>query len=182
MKFINRPKRLVVPQKDKIIFLDWPLIEKAIFLFNRQIKNLPKFDTIFVLVRGGMVPATMLSHRLKIRKLVFYQGIKTCSNKPHDYGDFYCDSLPKLVPGGKYLIVEDIIFEGDTVNSAVDYIKESGGSCVGICSLVIDENLRIIQAGSANSIPLICAYECENLKWIRFPWELKLQAEKNPSI
>ena len=129
-----------------------------------------------------MVPATMLSHRLKIRKLVFYQGIKTRSNKPHDYGDFYCDSLPKIISGCKYLIVEDIIFEGDTVNSAVNYIKKSGGICIGVCSLVIDENLRIIPAGSTNSTPLICAYQCENLKWIRFPWELKIKNEKSPRI
>ena len=36
MKFINKPKKLIVSQKDNVIFLDWLLIERAILLFCKQ--------------------------------------------------------------------------------------------------------------------------------------------------
>jgi orotate phosphoribosyltransferase len=177
MKLINKPNKIVVDQINNIIHLDWQAIEVAVGLFHKKIEKISPFDSLLVLVRGAMVPAAMLSHSLNNRNMKFYQGVKTNSNKPHDYGKFRSLLLPKLMPGERLLIVEDIIFEGDTVNNAIDYVIKCGCVCVGVCSIVIDENLKNLPAIKRNSVPLIGAYECENLKWIRFPWEIKIDNE-----
>jgi len=181
MNIINFPQKLNTHPSSKIMYLGWNLVERAILLFTKKIHLLSSVDGIFVLIRGGMVPAVMLAHKLNVRKMFFYQGLKTQSNTPHDYGIFRVQSVPKICKGMKYLVVEDIIFEGDTVVNAIKYIQKRGGICVGVCSLVIDVNFYNIAEKLVN-VPVICAYKCSHLKWIRFPWENSLDGERRINL
>ncbi|TSC95376.1 MAG: hypothetical protein Athens101410_626 [Parcubacteria group bacterium Athens1014_10] len=179
MKLLNNPKSLKAKQKFfKYLALDWKHIERAVQIFKEKInKKSLHFDKMLVLVRGGMVPASMLSFLINKREMDFFQGAKTNSNKPHDYQKFLVKLLPKIEKGKKYLIVEDIIFEGDTVYNAIQYVKSKQSEVIGACSIVVDEMFLKRYNSKHQNVSLICAYQCENLKWIRFPWENKIKNE-----
>lgn len=182
MRLLNNPKKLKAGHKNfKYLVLDWKHIENAVQIFKRKInKKFLHFDKMLVLVRGGMVPAIMLSFAINEREMDFFQGAKTNSNKPHDYQKFSVKLLPKIEKDKKYLIVEDIIFEGDTVYSAIQYVKSKQSEVIGVCSIVVDEMFLERYNTKYQSVPLICAYQCENLKWMRFPWENKIKNEVTP--
>lgn len=179
MKLLNKPKLIKTQlQEYEYAALSWQHIEKAVHLFKNQISQKPiKFDTILVLVRGGMAPAVILAHALDKRDLIFLQGIKTGSNKPHDYQKFSVKTLPKIEKNKKYLIIEDIIFEGDTIFKAIEYVESKQGKVSGVCSLVGDEMLFKQHNLKHHHVPLVCAYQCQYLKWMRFPWERKIKKE-----
>jgi len=178
MKLLNRPAKLR-DSKSKVTALDWSFLERAILLFEKQIKNNRiKADYLLVMVRGGMIPAAMLSHYLKIREMEFYQVLRTVSDKPHDYGTPTPRHLPKIISGKRYLIVEDIIFKGETLNEGLKFIKAKGGRVAAVVSLLADEEFFKSKNFQVYQDKLICAYECRHKNWIRFPWEKKIKGEK----
>lgn len=178
MKLLNKPKKLKV-EGSKATALDWSYLEKSIDLFEKEIKkNKIKIDYLLVMVRGGMIPAVMLSHRLKIRELDFYQAIRTASDNPHDYGIFSARHTPEIVKGKNYLVVEDIIFKGDTLNEGLKFIKSKGGKVSAVVSLMSDEKYFKSENFKIYSERFICAYTCTHKNWIRFPWESKVKGEK----
>lgn len=179
MKLLNRPKLLQVKERDEYIALQWSHLERATALFAQKLQKLEEFDTLLVLVRGGLAPAACLAHRLNKRNLIFLQGMKTGSNKPHDYKKLSVSLLPKVREGEKIVIVEDIIFEGDTAGKAIEYVHAKRGGVVAVCALVADENF-LQKKAFGNSIPFVIAHQCKHLKWIRFPWERKIRNEVTP--
>jgi hypothetical protein len=178
MKLLNKPTKIKISGA-KVTALGWPYLEKAIDLFEREImKNKIDADGILVMVRGGMIPAVMLSHRLKMREMDFYQAIRTASDDPHDYGKFIAQHKPKITAGKKYLVIEDIIFKGETLNAGLKFIKSKGGKISAVASLLADEKYFTSDNFKINDSKLICAYQCEHKNWIRFPWESKVKGEK----
>ncbi|MFA6422895.1 MAG: phosphoribosyltransferase family protein [Patescibacteria group bacterium] len=174
MKFANKPK--LMSNKSKVICLSWDNI------FNGVLKSIESldassFDEILVMARGGMVPAAIISHHTVKRDLSFYQGKRTASNTPHDYCEFVETGMSsKIKKGKRYLIVEDIIFKGVTIDGAIAKIKKGGSTLTGICSIVIDEKFDM--SSSNYGVSLYVAFICPHLKWIRFPWEKRVKGEK----
>lgn len=181
MKLINKPKSLVIPPDKEVIRLTTEKVEMAILSICKNIDNLVNFDEFLVIVRGGMVPAIYLSHYLNKRNFVFFQGFKTNSNIPQDFSPKFKKICSKINKGKKYLIVEDIIFKGETIYQAIKYTEKNGGKIVGVCSLVMDEKFKNFIKKNL-SIPLFVAFQCQNRKWIRFPWEKKIKGEVIPKI
>lgn len=162
--------------KSKVICLSWDDILDGVL---RSIESLDasSFDEILVMARGGMVPAAIISHHTVKRDLSFYQGKRTASNTPHDYCDFVETAMSsKIKKGKRYLIVEDIIFKGVTIDGAIAKIKKGGATLAGICSVVIDEEFDV--ASTNSGVSLYVAFICPHLKWIRFPWEKRVKGEK----
>lgn len=74
------------------------------------------------------------------------------------------------------IIVEDIIFEGATVLAAIAHVRRRGAEVMAVCALVVDE--KFVREGALpHGVPLLAAYWCDHLKWIRFPWEQPLRGE-----
>ena len=179
MKLAIKPKIISsASQRARVLSYSWQLLEKDVKTIARQIKKNHKFDTLLVMVRGGMVPAIMLTHLLGRKDLAFFQVHRALSNNPHDWGDFQIKNIPPIRRGEKFLLVEDIIFTGKTLNKVIDYILSQGGKITAIASLVADEKFLKSEAEKYPKINLICPHFCRHQQWIRFPWENKIRGEK----
>lgn len=180
MKIFQRPHILSHAKDSEYLALNWKHIDQAVSIWVNAIQTLPEFDTILVMVRGGLIPATVLSHRLKVRQMKFFQGRRTASDVPHDYCSFSIISLPDIREKERVLIVEDIVYRGETIAKAIEYVKSTGGAIAAICTLVLDEEYEDKLKNS--DLLLIPAYQCTAGKWIRFPWEKPLQDEIVPEV
>lgn len=174
---MTKPRPLQGREESKTIFLTWPMIERAVDHFAMKLKH-KQFDSMVALVRGGVIPATFLSHRLNKRNLHFLQGRRTASNRSHDYCSLSILSFPKINRGEHLLFVEDIIFQGETVSRAIEIIRKKKGLVVGIFALVVDRYfLSSPLFHRYSKIPLFAGFVCDHLTWVRFPWEQRITGE-----
>jgi uncharacterized protein len=183
MKQHGCPTRLTVGQRDKYIAFQWSHVERAVEVWASELSHLADFDTILPIARGGLVPAVLLSHLVKKRSFSFFQGTRTNSDAPHDYCPLSLTVPPHVNRFEKFLIVEDIIFKGDTTQGAIDYIQDHAGLVVAVCTLVVDEQFqKNDSAKHSDEIPMIAVYKCPKDKWIRFPWEHRISEEVIPTV
>jgi adenine/guanine phosphoribosyltransferase-like PRPP-binding protein len=176
MKLLNKAIKLSNNRHQSAIKLNWSHIEKAIIMWSAVLSN-KKFDSLLVMVRGGMVPAVMLSHRMSCRKLRFFQGMRTATNKPRDYCDLTLINLPEIKNNERIVIIEDIVYKGDTTHAAINYIKEKGAKVVCVCTLVVDEDYNKLAHPETPRLPLYTGYICPSEAWVRFPWEQPIKGE-----
>lgn len=139
---------------------DWKDIEIFIHGLKRNVDEANfKPDYIIGLTRGGLIPATMLSHLLDVPMIAIqYSSVDGAGdNKNHD------NELPDI-KGKSLLIVDDIADSGKTLEevcthfapfnvlqSAVLYHKESSVFTPSFCALLIPEDAPFVY----------------------FPWEIK---------
>ncbi len=71
--------------------------------------------------------------------------------------------------GEEFILLEDIVYKGNTVKEIVDILTKNGKKVHSIYSLVIDENY------SNDNIPvkIKSASTIRNEAWVKFPWEKK---------
>jgi xanthine phosphoribosyltransferase len=175
--FVNKPESL--KSRHKILSLPWSFVDRAALLVHEQIKQLD-VNKILIIARGGAILGVKLSHMLNNRNVCYLQMEKTNSNTPHDYGKIKIKNYPKLTKKDKILIVEDIIYKGDSISKAVSFVKSKNAKVIAVSTLIVDE-LYLAQPNLlfANSkIPIYSAYFCESNQWIRFPWEVSIKGER----
>ena len=113
-----------------------------------------KPDVIVTFPRGGLIPATYLSHALDIPIEIVY-------NSKYDYKREIV--IPEsLKQHKKILIVDDIIDTGDTIR---DFIRVSGFHLDSVTSTAIIADQRILDIG------LYYAPYTKTDAWVVFPWE-----------
>ena len=93
-------------------YTDWRDIETNIALCINQFKSL-RFDTILGLARGGMIPATLMSYKLRCNNL------QQLGTRDVDTIQYY--GTPILT--GRVLVVDDINDSGLTFSSVDNYIR-----------------------------------------------------------
>lgn len=153
-------------QEVKTIKLSWKQIDNIIEDFCNN--NTKKFDYIIAITRGGLVPATMISHRLNIRKvfpLQVYETVDDTINAKKKEPKFGENIDFSFINGKKVLIVDDIIGSGATLSYVNEFLekfkpKEKTSFCV------------IFNKGNYNKKYSLsdCVGKTVN-GWIIFPWE-----------
>ena len=139
-------------------YLEWKDIDSNIdnicFKLGRS-----RFDTILGLARGGMIPATLLSYKLKCNNLQ-QLGVRTRDVKNVQYY-----GNPNLT--GTVLIVDDINDSGKTFSYVDEYIKlhfdHNEIKSVTYCSMYKRYNTKF-NIGTYGE-------EIENDDWLVFPWD-----------
>lgn len=164
-----------IPNSTYYLALTWSQIERGVDSCLGALKNLPTCNVLLALARGGTIPAIILSHRLQIREVRFFRSCRTRSNEPHDYGGLLVQDAPRFKPTDKVLIVEDIIYEGETLRAAVNAVLAHGAKPIGAFALVVDESFL---SSARGSVPVVAPYVCGHGQWIRFPWETPLRGER----
>jgi len=146
---------------DKCLKLSWATINDLVDSLALMVA--PKRPSLVVGVsRGGLVPATMLSHRLnkplELIQCSAYTGTKRTS-------------FPVEVKGwqGKYnspsvIIVDDILDTGDTYATLMSF-ERAEGSEFTFATLV---NKQCIRFGAFRNYVMQVPKEV----WIQFPWEV----------
>lgn len=133
-------------------------------------------DVLVGIVRGGMVPAVLLAHRLGIRDVRALEVTHTESdavNAPKS-------DLPMLrnanslgdLAGGSVLVVDDIAGTGDTLVVARKHVVLGGAGAVrtAVCLLNLANWPRGREAdGDGEREPTYVGQRTS--RWVIFPWE-----------
>lgn len=120
-----------------------------------------KFDVIIGVSRGGLIPATILSHRLSVPLIpISYSAI---SGKGDDRNH---DNILPIVDSKSILIVDDICDSGYTLRELVDhYSNENTIVYTAVTHFKLLDNPIIIPDFYWVSVSE------ETDGWIHFPWE-----------
>lgn len=146
------------------IFLTWETVQSDIEKCLDQIKD-KSFDFILGLMRGGSIPATILSNKLNVPLRMF--GIKSyIDTKQNDEITIYqtCrDSIINAKSNRKnLLIVDDLSDSGNTLKFAVDNYKYYFDNVYTLTPYV--------KEGTAFE-PDFYSRRYEKDSWLVFPWE-----------
>lgn len=125
-------------------------------------------DYIVGIARGGLIPATYLSHALDTPLLTFRYSLRD-----HAYQDRFDYIAKQLREGKKLLFVDDICDEGETMKQIWDVLRaktdDSKFEWTYIKSAVLINNL-----GQETFKPDFVGTQINKAKedvWIVFPWE-----------
>jgi len=126
------------------------------------------FDTILCLTRGGLIPAGMLSYKYNVKNII---NLNISSyNDDNKQGQIKLEALSerdilKLRNSKKFVIVDDIIDSGNTINATISYLLENDISYYdkGKVFSIVDKQ----QKDGRESL-----YDFSNDKrWIVWPWD-----------
>jgi uncharacterized protein len=121
-------------------------------------------DLIVGVGRGGLVPATYLSHRLQITML----SVDHSSQVP-DFADHLLSKLAGMtVAGQKVLVVDDINDSGSTIAYLRRRLAEAGGLGRNLRFGVLIDNIRSVEHVDYRSRTIDRSV---NKSWFVFPWE-----------
>lgn len=122
------------------------------------------------LARGGLPLLVAVSHQTEIRKVNVVQIQLTNSNEKWDYGDvrwvngYIDDDIDE------FIVFEDIICKGRSVNLLVNELKKKGKKVIAIYSLFINEIFKDLKLDDETMdisyVNMICPKQ-----WVYFFWE-----------
>ena len=120
-------------------------------------------DFIVAIVRGGVVPARILSDlletpNLNFIKIEFYTNINQTLQEP-----ILKQALTTNVTGKKTLLIDDISDTGKSITLAKTYLQQQGAIEIKTATLYHKEQ----------SITTPDFYEKKTSSWVVFPWDTK---------
>lgn len=122
------------------------------------------------LARGGVPLLIAVSHRIEIREINVVQIKMTQSNERWDYGE------PELINGfideniDDYIIFEDIVSHGRSINLLVNELTKKGKNVLAIYTLFMNDDMKKISID--NEYMDINYVNCINQnQWVYFFWE-----------
>lgn len=129
--------------------------------YNSWLRNVDKPDMIIGLIRGGMIPAVMISHALDDMKMEAID-YSSASGAGENAGN-HTNKIPKFDPSLNLLIVDDICDTGYSMQEVVTEYK-SRGHKVSTFALYYKESSVFKPDYIWQTIP-------EDSPWIIFPFE-----------
>ncbi len=150
--------------------VSWHDIENICFELARKIENDGyKADHIIVILRGGLVPASLLGDLLNIKSfyfidIKFYEAISKTSSIPR----IVKTDLDENIKGKRLLLVDDVADTGKTLTVALNMIMEYE-----------PKEVRVVTLFKKSKTTVIPNYYYANIdKWIIFPWEIRETIEE----
>ncbi len=143
--------------------LSWNDIERQCKDLAKEIQDKGNSTDIIVgIVRGGLLPARILSDMLDNNELYtitikFYESVGKTAKKPKIIHPIQGD-----ITGKNILLVDDISDTGESLIIAKQHIEEKGARRVIVATLM--------KKSHTSFEPDICADETS--AWVIFPWEL----------
>lgn len=178
MRLCNEPIRINLRNQKATFALPWGAMDIAAAKFLHKKRVFWPFRSFVAVARGGLVPATVFSHYSGVRTIHVIRSQKTLSDRPYDYGNAVIIQKPVIRKKERVVVIEDIIYEGQSVYATIQSIQKMGGIIAGVVSLVVDVNF-LRENSPHTATPFLPIYACGHESWMRFPWEKKLPHEKN---
>ena len=147
----------------------WEEIDSACEAIASRVNQYEKPDYVIGLTRGGLIPAVILSHMLKIPM------IPVSYSSAEGEGEYkqYTNDLPMIISSYQsgsgdlnmptLLIVDDICDSGNTLTEVND-VYEKRGHAVYVAAIHYKESANFIPDVYWKSIP-------HNAPWVIYPWE-----------
>jgi hypoxanthine phosphoribosyltransferase len=130
-----------------------------------------KPDMIVGIMRGGMIPAVMLSHKMNIPVMSLYWSKRDCQQR--EFG-VYLDTIVKdAVKGRRFLIVDDICDSGETISELQHYASKLShvkyySNYIKFATLIYNQDQPIDVDFYGRLIS-----RNEEKRWFDFPFEIK---------
>lgn len=105
--------------------MNWQEFEKEIAVLSVKINYFP--DIIVGIVRGGIIPARLLSSKLKVK------GMYCLTIKKNNDGRRVTNEILEDLTGKKLLLVEDMLETGKSLIAAKQYFEEKGAIVKTTC-------------------------------------------------
>lgn len=137
---------------------EWRHIEKACNYFAREVIKHQPVDAIVGLTRGGLIPATLISHILDLPMVPVNYSAKNGRGDNRNHNNM----LP-YVEGKSILIVDDICDSGKTLDD-VDHHYNEHGYDVFTAAIYYKHGAAMKPTFYWQKIP-------EDAPWIVMPWE-----------
>ena len=162
-------------KNNTIHYISWEDINCIIYKLSYEIEQNIKPDIIITIVRGGMIPATMLSHKLGIRNvdcLIVRETIDDQINsKKHTPIIEITNEIREKCRGQNVLIVDDIIGSGNTLSIVKSELQKAMPA--SITSAVCYVNELNWKKHNATSVDMLADYIGSTISgWVVFPWEI----------
>lgn len=148
----------------KIKKISWKEFDLIIKKIGKSLKN--DFDLIVAIQRGGLVPATCLSHLIGIReiKIINIQHSKDDSvysdwKKNLDIKSFNIDAKNK-----KIIVIDDIAGTGKTLDFVLKKLKQQKPKKITSVVLFMNDE----KFCGKEKIDIVAK---KTRKWVVFPWE-----------
>lgn len=130
-------------------------------------------EVIVGVLRGGMIPAVVLAHRLGVRDVRAVEITHTVDDRVHAAKTRFpatvrAESLGD-VAGRDVLVVDDVAGSGETLAAAVELIERAGAARVRTAVWVVNAD-NWTQPQSPEATVAYIARTCHG--WVRFPWEV----------
>ncbi|MGQ4832670.1 MAG: phosphoribosyltransferase [Candidatus Asgardarchaeia archaeon] len=150
--------------------VSWNDIESICFELAKRIEeDNYEADHIVVILRGGLVPASLLGDMLNIKSfyfidIKFYEAISKTSSIPR----IVKVDLDENIKGKKILLVDDVADTGKTLTVALNMLIEYE-----------PKEIRVLTLFKKSKTTVIPNYYYANIdKWIIFPWEIRETIEE----
>lgn len=141
------------------------LIKKTLhnIYLNTQTYRLFKYDIIIGLMRGGMIPATCISHELNVPLLSL--GVRSYNDREKtDSITIYQNIDTSVLKGANVLVVDDLVDTGDVM----DFVFNTTLSNAQTTQL---HSCVLIKKQHSIFMPHYYQQSVDSNTWIKFPWE-----------
>lgn len=168
---IDLGKEKLISKKDKAK-ISLKKFRKALSIAAEDLnKNYTDDVCLLGIARGGLPFAVGVSHFSGKRNIISLQIQMNKSDNISDYGEarLYSDVIDNQY--NNFIIFEDIIYKGQSINKAAKLLKEKGKNVLAAYALVLDENYESDTVFEYPEIPIKYVYSIKGDDWVYFPWE-----------
>lgn len=155
------------------MYIEWHQFHLMIDALADQVKQSDwQPDYIVGLTRGGLIPATILSHKLKVSMETLKVSLRDGGEPEHN-----CWMAEDAFNGKNILIVDDLNDSGNTINWIMNDWRDACYSKDEKWSSIWGSNIRVavlfnsIDSGSKHKPDYYIHSMSEPKPWIVFPWE-----------
>lgn len=154
--------------------LDWARLDSLIAVLAERVREDGVPDLVVGVLRGGMVPAVMLAHRLGVRSVRGVEVTHTTVDGPNGLKTPHPiitnpDSLGAFA-GADVLLIDDVTGSGDTADIAAGLLSGTAGRVRRAVVVVNIINWQAANACAPQDVHDYVATTCSG--WVRFPWEV----------
>lgn len=174
---INSLLKSKLISKNNEVKFDYKKYWDAVYAICNDIKK--KYDLknekigLIGMARGALPLLTSISHELGIREISIIQFQMSNSDNMHDYGKVRLINEMISDNYDNFILLEDIIYKGNTTDAAITYLKSKNKKVVGVYSLIADEGFKDITIKN-NNVEINYAYDLSKDDWVYFYWECNI--------
>ena len=155
----------------KIKFGEKEFLEAVDLISKDILEKFPdkKFGLIGV-ARGALPLLTAVSHRIDVRRVDVVQIQMTNTDNKWDYGEAKIINSTLGDDIDEYIIFEDIVSHGRSVNLLVNELKNKGKKVLAIYSLLLNEDMKQLSLDNED-MDIVYVNMIKQTQWCNFFWE-----------
>lgn len=160
---------------DPALILGWDDVAAVTQRLAGALAEQGRPDIVVGVLRGGMVPAVMVAHHMRVRAVRALEVTRTVSEGT----DAAKTARPMIgnaaslgsIDGADVVLVDDVAGAGDTLEAAAAEVRSAGAARLRTLVCVVNE-VNWALAGRVDSASLIDHLGIRCQGWVRFPWEV----------